>query len=90
MFARDIMTESPQTIDLNRSMQDALMALASQNIRHLPIVEDDKLVGMLSDRDLRDYNEPVKVILRKKVKEMMQGSVLTTTADTPGQSHARP
>jgi len=54
--AQDIMTENPRTIGMNDSVADAIEALQSMDVRHLPVVDDQgELVGMLSDRDLGSW-----------------------------------
>jgi acetoin utilization protein AcuB len=51
--ARDIMSLAPLTIAPSTSV-DAARALMQQcRIRHLPVVEEGRLVGMVSDRDIR-------------------------------------
>jgi acetoin utilization protein AcuB len=47
------MTSAPVTVDPNSQLLDAALALRSNSIRHLPVVEDGKLVGLLSDRDIQ-------------------------------------
>ena len=48
----DYMTEVPATIETGMPLGDALDRMYSDNIRHLPIVDEHgKLVGVLSTRD---------------------------------------
>jgi acetoin utilization protein AcuB len=35
------------------SVKDAFLMMSNHQVRHLPVVEDGKLVGIISDRDLR-------------------------------------
>jgi acetoin utilization protein AcuB len=54
--AEDIMTKDPRTIGVNASAADAIEALQSMDVRHLPVVDDHgELVGMISDRDLGSW-----------------------------------
>jgi CBS domain-containing protein len=46
------MTESPQTIETGMSLEEARDAMDRAHIRHLPVTEEGRLVGMLSMRDL--------------------------------------
>ena len=55
----DIVTASPDTV-----YDDAIRLMDGANIRHLPIVEDGRLVSMLSIRDL------LRVELRQKGEEI--------------------
>lgn len=49
---RDYMTQNPVTLDSSHSLLEAAVRLRSSGFRHLPIVVDGALVGMLSDRDV--------------------------------------
>jgi acetoin utilization protein AcuB len=35
------------------SVKDAFLVMRTHRVRHLPVVEEDQLVGIISDRDLR-------------------------------------
>ena len=49
----DYMTPLPVTVELGLSLADALDRMYSDNIRHLPVVDEaGKAVGMLSTRDI--------------------------------------
>ncbi len=59
MIAADIMTENVRFIRPEETISDAVELLQTLEVRHLPVVnEDDELVGMLSDRDLRSLFVP--------------------------------
>jgi len=48
----DIMTENPDTLSPDDSAGDALELMQSRHFRHLPVVDGDTCVGMVSIRDL--------------------------------------
>ena len=50
-----VMTPDPICIDSDATVGEALHLLDTRDIRHLPVVEDDRLIGMVSLRDLSDY-----------------------------------
>jgi len=52
MNARDVMTPNPMTIRSQATVAEAWDLMGEMEIRHLPVVDDGTLVGMLSDRDL--------------------------------------
>jgi acetoin utilization protein AcuB len=53
MLAEEIMTRQPRTLPTSASIADAVDALESMHVRHLPVVDDRGiLVGVVSDRDL--------------------------------------
>src|SRR5262249_33964004 len=51
----DLMTRAPFTIDANASWTTAADLMVKHAIRHLPVVEEGRLVGMLSVRDLMEH-----------------------------------
>jgi CBS domain-containing protein len=48
----DWMTRSPETIAPDDTIDDALGLMNHGGFRHLPVTEDDRLVGIISVRDL--------------------------------------
>ena len=52
---RKAMTARPLTINAGDSIIDAAQLMASRKLRHLPVVEDGNLVGMVSMRDVFGY-----------------------------------
>jgi CBS domain-containing protein len=46
------MTNDPTTVAPDVDTEDALKTMLDNNFRHLPVVEDGKVVGMVSIRDL--------------------------------------
>ena len=49
----DHMTSSPRTIDADSPLELSQRILRENNIRHLPVVKNGKLVGILSDRNVK-------------------------------------
>jgi CBS domain-containing protein len=48
-----VMTAFPYSTKPSAPLQQAIEFMRSHHIRHLPITEDDEVVGMLSDRDIK-------------------------------------
>lgn len=48
----DVMTASPESIDINQTVVDAQRAMSQRKIRHLPVMEDGKVVSIITDRDI--------------------------------------
>jgi len=46
------MTPAPKTIGANQLAATALQLMRAFDVRHLPVLEDGKLVGVVSDREL--------------------------------------
>ena len=47
-----VMTPFPYSVDVNISVPEARTFMREQRIKHLPVTEEGKLVGIISDRDL--------------------------------------
>jgi len=56
MIVRDLMTPYPLTVTPQASIAEAWDVMRELAVRHVPVVEDGVLVGMLSDRDLARVN----------------------------------
>ena len=81
MDVSEIMTTSVVTATPDETVQSALMKLEDQSIRHLPVVDGSALVGMLSDRDLREHRLPLMAELDNPERaaalmEMTVGAVM--------------
>src|SRR5512145_1996480 len=47
----DVMTRNPKTVSPEKPFLHALQAMHEGGFRHLPVVEDDRLLGIVSVRD---------------------------------------
>jgi acetoin utilization protein AcuB len=50
---RDLMVSPPITVEASTMLLDAALTFRSSSIRHLPVLQDGKLVGLLTDRDIQ-------------------------------------
>ena len=50
---RELMTPTPLAASPNTPVDEARALMQQHRIRHLPVLEDRRLVGMVSDRDIR-------------------------------------
>ena len=57
MEASEIMERKVFSLGTNSSLMDAASVMHEHNIRHLPIVEHNEVIGILSERDLRGFLE---------------------------------
>lgn len=73
---REAMTPSPKTVDAQAPVVEAARLMASQDVGSLPVVEDGRLVGMVTDRDL------VLKVLAKDV-DPHQTTVATVCSENP-------
>ena len=54
MIVREVMTPMPHVALVRDSIRTVLSKLAEADVRHLPVLEGGALVGIVSDRDLRE------------------------------------
>ena len=93
MIVREIMVESVLTVEPEQTLRDALELLQSKHIRQLPVVENGRLVGIITDRDIKraspsilshiDQEEYDRVLDSTKVRQLMTREPLTVAPDTP-------
>ncbi len=48
----EIMTSEVKTITRDRTVSDCMTTITEEHIRHLPVVEDDELIGLISVGDV--------------------------------------
>src|SRR5688572_27711149 len=53
MIVDEVMTRNPFSAKATASIRQVIRMLVEADVRHIPIVEDGALVGIVSDRDLR-------------------------------------
>ena len=70
------MTIRPQTVDPEKSFGYALLLMHENGFRHLPVVEDDKLLGIVSARNALDPDLEEFVAESQRRKQIQrEGSV---------------
>ena len=52
MQVQEIMTRGAEVIDPNNTIRDAAKKMRADNIGALPVGENDRLIGMVTDRDI--------------------------------------
>ena len=83
MIAQEIMTHNVATVRSDERLSQAVTALLELPVRHLPVVDDGRLVGMLSDRDMRELGayqvtlEKARQLAGMKVSDVMTRNVVT-------------
>ena len=91
MLVTNWMSKNIITVDENDSMQDAMKLLKEHDIRMLPVMKKGKLVGIVTDRDLKkasasdattlEVHELLYLLTRIKVKNIMTKEVVTVPPD---------
>lgn len=98
MFVSDWMTKKVYVAAPDNSISDAVSLMKGKGIKHLPVLKDDKLKGIISDRDIKEYT-PSKastldifelhyLLAKTKVKEIMKTNVISTAPDAPVEEAA--
>lgn len=78
MFVHEIMTKKVQTIDSDKTVFEACEKFQERKVGSLVVVEDEDIVGIITERDIirkiiLEKNNP----LHKKVKEAMTPNIKT-------------
>src|SRR5262245_52530927 len=73
---KDVMTSDPCTIDAGKSVAYAAEMMRDEDVGLAPIVEDDRLIGMLTDRDIAirvvaEGRNPGQVTVREVASEQV-------------------
>ncbi len=96
MQVKDLMTTKVFTVTPNDLIDRVFFLIHYEKLRHLPVIEKGKVVGIISDRDMykalgpksnskvietNSDNTELHVVV-KKVRHIMKRGVITVTADT--------
>ena len=81
MKLRDVMTPNPRTLDSTATVQDAARVMRDADTGVVPIVENGKPVGLITDRDIvvravADGAEPTR-----PVRELATDTLVTAEPD---------
>lgn len=82
MTISDHMIQRPYSVGPDHPIADAMELMRDCIIRHLPVVEDERLVGLVSERDLKAAlsNERAKSLT---VADIMKRDVYVVSRNTP-------
>ena len=92
MLVRDVMHYPVVTVEAGVTLREASNLMWEQGIRHLPVLENGRLVGILTDRDLRLATSdlaPMPYKPEARVEEVMTTPVLTADPLDPVEEAAR-
>ena len=87
MFVAKRMTPNPKVIESTATIADASEMMRKYKIRRLPVVDDGRLVGIVTDRDLRSVSPSPATTLsifelnyllgKMQVKDILHKDVVT-------------
>ena len=99
MLVRDRMTSNPITITPDTSFPEAFRTMRENRIRHLPVVEKEKLIGVVAQTDLLHASpspatslsvfEINYLLANLHVREVMSAPPVTVSEDAPIEEAAR-
>jgi len=98
MLVGSRMTAQVFTVTADHTIADALRIARTQRIRHLPVVDGERLVGLVTERDLRHAAPPMDAasgdelrdtINSKRVGQVMVTTVITASPATPVEEAAK-
>ena len=91
MLVKHWMSTDLITLDEDTSMMKASILMKENNIKHLPVLKEGCLVGIVSDRDLKeaepskasslDIHELYYLLDQVKIKHLMTSEPYTTTGE---------
>ncbi|MBP8002501.1 MAG: CBS domain-containing protein [Chloroflexi bacterium] len=99
MLVKERMSHPVITVKSDVPIMEAMNLMKEERIRRLPVIKDNKLIGIVSDKDLLNAApsdatslsvwEVNYLLSQIKVADVMTKSVLTVTEDTPIEEAAR-
>lgn len=82
------MQNNPVTIERTALLQEAVELMKKHSIRHLPVVEDDQLVGFITESDLRQFFFP-SIVEDIQVHQVMVINPITINISSSIEQAAR-
>ncbi len=93
MLVREWMTPDPQTVNAGTPVMEAMQRLREGGFRRLPVAQNGKLIGIVTDRDLKEATPSKATTLsiyelnyllsKLVVKDVMRSPVITVRVDDP-------
>jgi len=99
MFVRSYMTSDPVFVSPDDNFHQAMHVLRKQGVRHLPVLEKDRLVGIVVEKDLLS-NQPspatalslyeiYSLLETLRIRQFMSRPVITVEGDCPLEEAAK-
>jgi CBS domain-containing protein len=97
MKVSECMTRDVRTISPERTIQEAARVMAAMDIGALPVGENDRLIGMITDRDIairavaegRSVVTPIREVMTENVKYCFEDEDLNHVIDNMGNIQMR-
>jgi CBS domain-containing protein len=88
MNIRDVMTSNPQSVSPSDTIQSAARIMRDEDIGAVPVVDNGRPVGIVTDRDIV-LRAVADGELDRRVRDIVSGEVVTVRPDTSTQEAAR-
>jgi CBS domain-containing protein len=86
---RDIMTDNVECCTLLDNVFEVALKMKELNVGAIPIVDQEKLVGMITDRDIVVRGVAEKHPGSTKVEDIMSSKLVTISANAASQEAAK-
>jgi acetoin utilization protein AcuB len=86
MNVGDRMTKHPVTVSPNETLAQAQKKLRGGGFRQLPVIDDRRLIGIITDRDIRRHG---RHSIAARVQSVMTNEVITALPNMPIEEAAR-
>lgn len=81
MHIRDVMTPNPRTVTPNDSIQSAARIMRDEDTGAVPVVENGRPVGIVTDRDIVVRAVAEDGQLNRPIREIVTGSIVSATPE---------
>ncbi|HAL83311.1 MAG TPA: histidine kinase [Mucilaginibacter sp.] len=75
ILIREAMTDNPTTVSSDNTIEDCMTLMTNHFIRHLPVVDDDKIVGIVSIGDVVKYIIEEQKFIIENMEHYIKGDV---------------
>src|SRR5689334_8071956 len=89
LLVRDVMTAAPETLHATHSVRAAIRIFAAKPFEHLPVVSAQRLIGVISNRDVHAFVAKRPGALDIELAAMMTKNPIVVLPDMPLVDAAR-
>jgi CBS domain-containing protein len=76
----DVMTTAPQLISADASAYDAALLMAERGVRHLPVIEEERVIGVVAEHDLFTLQRVSMRHIHRTIKDARERAALIQAA----------
>ena len=93
LIVNDLMTPNPKFVTPETSLSQVMRIMQKEGFRQLPVIQDEKLIGIITDRDVRiavnfspnqqEHEEQKQELQKLKTGDYMTPDPVTVPIDMP-------